>query len=412
MAYYRLGLISQIDHDRLREAKGYYDMAVDVERRSPVRDDALMRSSDIGKLETFSRSTLDSAATPAEIDEAAYTQYSLGELYWFKLNKPDSARQEMQYLVDSFATSYYAPKGMIALSQMVREDSGDDEAADSLLKDMLRRYPNSDYVPEALEVLGLRGTAADTGYAALYVGRAEDLLIEQESSDSARGYYQYVVDNYPESKFFVPARFALIWLDENYNSPGDSSVILAYQEFADSFPGNDYANLALRRIGSRPSRPARETSRQDDALAEGDLDSGIVAAGDEYAEYSDTGYVDPIVTLYRGPEGDTLVDIRLEPIETLRPFEFPAEAAIGNQYDWQLYFQIFIDFTGKVVDYRLKIPSGIEEIDERAEETIGSMTFDAMEVSNRVVDADLGRSDSEGRWFVYQYIVRKPEYLR
>ncbi len=411
MANYRLGLIYQIDYDRLKQAKEYYDLAAEGDRRSPVRDDALMRSSDIGKLDTFSRSRLDSTATPAAIDEAAYTQYSLGELYWFKLNKPDSARQEMQYLVDSFATSYYAPKGLIALSQMVREDLEDDRAADSLLKEVLRRYPNSDYLPEALEALGLMGTAADTGYAALYIARAEDFLIDEEQSDSARRYYQRVVDDYPESKFFVPAKFALIWLDEIYDAPGDSSVILAYQEFADSFPGNDYAGMALRRIGSRPSRPSPGREGRDDVPAGQETDTGTIAAVDDY-DYSDTGYIDPLQALYRGPDGDTLVDIRLEPIETLRPFDFPAEASTGNQYDWQLYFQIFVDFSGKVVDYRLKIPSGIEEIDERAEETIGSMTFDAMDVSNRAVDAALERTGGEGRWFIYQYIVRKPDHLR
>ena len=153
---------------------------------------------------------------------------------------------EMQYLVDSFPDSYYAPKAMIALAQMEREYAEDSVAADSILKAMLRRYPDSDFVPEALEALSLSGTAADTGYAALYIGQAEDFLINEDNGDSARVRYQYVVDNFPESKFFVPAKFALVWLDETYDSPGDSSVIHAYQEFADSFPGNEYASAALR----------------------------------------------------------------------------------------------------------------------------------------------------------------------
>jgi uncharacterized alkaline shock family protein YloU len=86
---------------------------------------------------------------------------------------------------------------------------------------------------------------------------------------------------------------------------------------------------------------------------------------------------------------------------------------MGTQHDWKLYFQLLIDFSGKVVDYNLKIPSGIEEIDKRVNETIGSMTFDAMEVSNRVVDAgQTEKRTEEGYWFVYMYTVTKPEYLR
>jgi hypothetical protein len=120
-----------------------------------------------------------------------------------------------------------------------------------------------------------------------------------------------------------------------------------------------------------------------------------------------------MIAAYRGPSGDTLVDLRLEPIETLIPFEFPPEAAIDNRYDYRLYFQLLIDFSGKVVDYVLKIPSGNDLIDQRARETVGSMTFDAIEISNRVVDAGMSdKRTEEGYWFVYQYTVSKPEYLR
>jgi len=414
LAYYRLGLIYQIDYDRLDRAKEYYDMAAEADRSSPIRLDAITRSSDIGKLETFARNPLDSTASPAAIDEAAYTQYLLAELYWFKLNKPDSALIEIQYLVDSFSTSYYAPKGMVALAQMTRDHLEDGRAADSILKAMLKAYPHSDFVPEALEALSLLGTAADTGYAALYIGRAEDFLIEDDNSDSARVYYQYVIDNFPDSKFFVPAKFALLWLDETYDSPGDSSVVFAYQEFADSFPGNEYAALALQRIGGQPLVLAEVSDERKDSSISGETGPGVQPDADLATDWEDTtGYIDPMIALYRGPEGDTLVDLRLEPIETLVEFEFPAEAPMGQQYDWRLYFQILIDFSGRVVDYSLKIPSGIEEIDERAQETVGSMTFDAMSVSNRVVDAGLtDKRDGEGYWFVYQYTVIKPEYLR
>ncbi len=411
MANYRLGLTYQIDYDQLDKAKEYYDKAAEGDRNSPVRADALMRSADIGKLETFARSPLDSAATPEAIDEAAYTQYSLSELYWFKLAKPDSAIVEMRYLIDSFPTSYYAPKGMIALSQMTRDYVEDTTAADSILKEALRRYPHSDFTPEVLEALSLKGTAADTGYAAIHIDAAEDFLIESENSDSARARYRYVVDNFPESDYFVPAAFALIWLDETYDSPGDSSIIFAYQEFIDSFPSHKLADQAIRRVGARPGvdvMPEETLDELDSATHEDDQ----LASQTPNWQDSLTNW-DPMVALYRGIEGDTLVDIRLEPIETLIEFEFPDEAAIGSRYDWQLYFQILIDFSGRVIDWELKIPSGIESMDERAGETVGSMTFDAMEVSNRIVDANLGDiRGTEGTWFVFEYIVTKPEYLR
>jgi hypothetical protein len=41
------------------------------------------------------------------------------------------------------------------------------------------------------------------------------------------------------------------------------------------------------------------------------------------------------------------------------------------------------------------------------------MRFDAMAVSNRVVDAGIGeKKTDEGYWFVYLNRVSRPEYLR
>jgi TolA-binding protein len=416
-AYYRLGLIYQIDLEDLKKAKEYYDQSAEASKSSKISSDAITRSSDIGKLESFTRSKLDSTATPAAVDEAAFAQYSLAELLWQKLNEPDSAITEMRYVVDSFSTSYYAPKAIIALAQMNRELTGETNVADSLLKVMLRQYPHSDFVPDALEALGLSGTAADTGYAGKWVNRAEDYLINNDDPDSAMVCYQYVVDNFPESKYEVSSRFALIWLKDNYRAPGDSSVYYAYKNFADSFPGNTWATTARKQIaGFAKARSEKAVERPDQQPGTEGGDSGGMAVDEpeDSTTQPDTAqeYIDPMVGLYRHGN-DTLVDLRLQPIEILTPFEFPQEAAMGTQHDWKLYFQLLIDFSGKVVDYTLKIPSGIEELDKRVSETVNSMTFDAMDVANRVVDAgQTEKKTEEGYWFVFLYTVTKPEYLR
>ncbi len=415
-ALYRLGLIYQIDYNDLKKAKEYYDKSVEVDRNSPVRSDAIMRSSDIGKIESFTRTTLDSTATPAAIDEAAYAQYLLAELFWQKLNQPDSAIAEMRYLVDSFSTSYYAPQALVALAQMTRDKTGDNNVPDSLLRAMLQKYPHSDFVPDALEALGLKGTAADTGYAALWINRAENYLIDNKNADSAMACYQYVVDNYPDSRYNVSSRFAFIWLKDNYRAPGDSSIYYEYKQFVDSFPGNEWAALAQRQISVKGEAPPVAVAVPEGQVeGEGTIDEREAARdstrGPDVPDTAQT-YIDPMVALYRRGN-DTLVELRLQPIETQAIFEFPQEAAIGSQHDWKLYFQLLIDFSGKVVDYSLKIPSGIEELDKRVSETVASMTFDAMEVSNRVVDAgQTEKKTEEGYWFVYMYAVTKPEYLR
>jgi len=410
-AYYRLGLIYQYDYDDLEAAKGHYDQAVEVNRNSEWGREALQRSSAIGKIKRYARRLdVDSVVTQEQIDEAAYTQYLLAELYWLDLNKPDTAILEMQYVIDSFPGAFDSPKAMIALSQMYREHHEDDQAADSILRQVLEKFPRSDFIPEALEALGLIGTDADTGYAERYFRWAEDFLVDSAEYDSARYYYQFVADSFPDSKYFLQARFNTIWLTEMYQSPGDSSLIFAYEEFVDSFPGTPLAREAGNRLraGTVSSRESR------DILDRGDEREDL-APSDTSARGGDTatGYIDPLVALYNGPEGERLTTIDDKPTEIEYPFEFPEEAFTMKEDGFFLYFHIKLDFSGKVIDNVLKIPSQYEEVNRLAILTVASMSFDPLEISQLISLYDLQESsDGEGHWMVYKYLVEKPDFLK
>lgn len=404
-AFWRLGLIYQFDYDSLSKAKMYYDSTASLARNTDYGEEALQRSADIGKLEEFARDVeIDSTTSQLVIDEAAYTQYKLAELYWLKLNKPDTAILEMQYVVDSFPSAYDAPKAMIALSQMIESHRSDSAAADSVLHAMLQRYPHSDYVPEALKLLDLDSTEADTGYAKLYIDKAEKYVIDTLVVDSAKHYYQYVVDNFPDSKYYLQARFALVWLTERYDNPGDSTVIYAYNELIDSFPGSRWATLASERTSYQAPRrqPGRETAPDEDMYAQGDSippDSMVGEPGS-----GDTlGYVDPLEQAYIGPNGEELENLAegLEPIRVEEPFEYPP-SAYRSDWEGHLYFQILLDFSGEVMDYKLVVKSPSEEINRRAEEAVESSQWDITRIPGRL----------QGKWLVYKFPVYLPSHLR
>lgn len=418
-ANYRLGLINQFDYDDLTVAKRYYDLTIKNDRRSEIGQDALQRSTDIGKLLQFSEKLeFDSTATQQAVDDAAYTQFLLAELYWFSLDKPDSAIAEMKYMVDSFPGAYDTPNGMIALSQMYREYYADSSGADSILHTMLERYPHSDYVPEALQVLGLEGTEADTGYAEWYIHRAEDFLLDEENVDSALANYQVIVDRFPESKYYTKAIFNKIAVAEMYDNPGDSSIYYAYQEFVDSFPGTEYTVYASQKLSTGPTRfgriPSDDDNLEEDKFAANDQDtlpgSEAATAGstDNQGSYSNT-----LQSLYVSPDGDTIVLLDLTPVDIIEPFEFP-ESAISMKDNYaQLYFQVLLDFSGTVIEAELKTPSSYDEMNSRAERTVRSMTFNPADVSTLIATLDLPEeSDGRGHWFVYKYLINKPEFLR
>jgi len=404
-AYYNLGLTYQFDFDSLTKAKEYYDKVVGLDRGSVIGRDALQRSSDIGKLETYARTIqIDSTTTQQMIDDAAYTQYQLAELYWFKLNKPDTAILEMQYLIDSFPTAYETPNAMVALSQMVKDYEGDTLKADSILRAALEKYSHSDYAPLVLEQLGLLSTAADTGYAGAYIKRAEHFVVDEKNIDSARTYYQYVVDHFPDSKYYLQARFALLWLTETYESPGDSSVILAYNEFVDSFPGTFWGAEALKRTQYRSQQQAPGGEKVDTAWQqeEGAVDTLAFQSDTEMGEDT-SSYVDPLKDIYTAPDGGEAYDLpaNVTPYVIREEFIYPTEA-YSLAWEGDLVFQILLDFTGEVQDFVLKTHSGSEELDRRAIETVVSMTF----------DVGLLLPELQGSWLVYKFRVRLPEELR
>ena len=409
-AYLQLGLIHQFEYDELEEAKEFYDEAVKAARSTDAGQLALQLSSDIGKLETFALDPeIDSTASQTKIDEAAYTQYQLAELYWFQLRKPDTAMMEMQYVVDSFPSAYDAPKAMIALGQMAWQRDPDSSRGDSILNTMLERYPHSDFVPEALELLDLKGTPADTGYAEYYLHKAEDFYVEEMNIDSAQYYYQKIVDDFPDSRYYVQAEFALIWLTEQYESPGDSSVYHAYQTFVDSFPGTEWASLAGSRLSYQPPRQTMAPQNQQLAqegdtsgMGQDDLtakaNEGLLSTDDDAGTYGAQ-----IDSLYNDPTGQRAVDLpnNVEIVETRQPFEYPEEA-FTSKWEGELWFQIRLDFSGEVSEFVQKTFAPIEEINIRAQEAIQSTTFDM-----RLIPPDL-----LNRYFMYKFKVFLPDHLR
>jgi hypothetical protein len=133
----------------------------------------------------------------------------------------------------------------------------------------------------------------------------------------------------------------------------------------------------------------------------------------EIADENTGGIGQKLQGLYVRPNGDTIRLLDFEPIEIIDEFEFPTEAYSMQEPALYLYFHVLLDFSGEVIDYELRSPSQYDEINIRAERTVASMTFDPVEVSNLVSTLNLPESsDGRGYWFVYKYLVEKPEFLR
>ncbi|MFZ1684609.1 MAG: tetratricopeptide repeat protein [Candidatus Zixiibacteriota bacterium] len=358
------------------------------------------------------------------INDAAQSLYALAELYWFQLDKPDSAMKQMQELLTLFPKSDKAPQAMIALAQMYRDYKADTATADSLLHTALKQFPRSDHAPEALSALGLIGTPADTGYPQYYMHRADSFLVDAKQYDSARYYYSYVSKRFRLSRYRPQAAFNAIWVTENYLSPGDSSVYLAYKNFADSFSTSTFAQEANRRLTFVPppkiprpvSKKKSDAEKAEDSLSA--LGPNLVAKAMESVPESTKAYVDPRTAAFVGPKKEELIILDLKPTEIGIEFVYPTEAYNIEGTNFELYFQILLDVTGRVIDVNLKVPTSSEELNRRAQQTVASMRFDPLAVSSelqrkaRDIVLPEDQVDPRGRWYVLKYLIAKPDYAR
>jgi tetratricopeptide (TPR) repeat protein len=360
----------------------------------------------------------------AELEANADIIFQLAELYWFQLNKPDSAIEELRGLIRDYPNTSFAPRAMLALSTMYREQLSDSVGADSILQLAYEKYGKTDYATEIIKLMNKAGTAEDRGYPEYYYHLAEDFLIDSSNADSARYYYQYVVDSFPNSSLAPQARFNTVWILENYQSPGDSSVIFAYQEIIDSFPGTPQAQEAGKRLAYKAPVKKQYVTPDADRAKEGSeketKPGEVMVAKSVSVEQADsTGrYVDPKERIYKGPKGEQLILLDIKPIETRVEFDYPPEASSVEGYQFELYFQILLDFSGRIVEYVLKSPAPHDEINRRAEKTVESMAFDPLQINSELtrksemITLPEDQEDPRGRWYVYKFIVEKPDYLK
>ncbi|HSG99097.1 MAG TPA: tetratricopeptide repeat protein [candidate division Zixibacteria bacterium] len=463
-ALYNLGLIYQFDYQDLDRALEYYQEANKKGKNfNPYYEESVKRAADIGALATLRNQTeeqaldesadeetksetnsevpadstqnasadtaavveltelerleqqaVDSALAQERIDDASEAYLRLGELYLFDLNQPDSAIAAFQYAVDSLAGGYFAPRAMLSLALAKRDYLDDTAAFESIGRELLQRYPRSDFYPEALAALGLTGSAADTGYAASYIAEAERLLLEEGNLDSARSLYQLVADSFPQSSFAPQAEFSVIWLTEQFENPGDDSTFYyRYKELADLYPESEYAKLARAEItvDSRP-RPAAQQRR--DEPNEVDSLAADTAAADTVADSSsvkddcnpfekDELQFNPELRYYIGPDCEQIWDAPGAPTaRNVIDYIYPSTAVDMPDF-FDLYFQVKLELDGSVLEAVLMNPTQYPELNEARKEQIENYIFDM---------GKLGSLGYGSGWFVYKDKNEKPDYLR
>ncbi len=99
----------------------------------------------------------------------AISRYEVGNILFLGMSRPDSAAVWYRTVIEEDATEAVASRAMFALAEVQRA-LGDSLVARRLYADLLRRFPQSDFIPNVQDRLGMevtRVTASDSSALAL-----------------------------------------------------------------------------------------------------------------------------------------------------------------------------------------------------------------------------------------------------
>ncbi len=203
-AYYRLGEIAQEDWGDLVVAKDMYELAGKEQRGGDWRTMAMEKVADIKLVETYL-----SAVGSDSLDSALESRYLLAEMYRTELNRPDSAIQEYQKIIELGPESPLAPRSLLAIGWILENNYQDTAASRAQYQKVIDQYPQSDALQKAVELLDLQGAEPYEYYPDKLYSMAENQLFDAENLDSAKSLFQRLIDDFPKSRLVPKAEFAL-----------------------------------------------------------------------------------------------------------------------------------------------------------------------------------------------------------
>lgn len=253
IANFKIAEIYQYQYGDLAKAKEFYDKASKSPKKS-MEMEALRRSANITSLESF-KSLMRGDSVQSDTGDvkpdhpAGHTRFRLAELYWFQLDRQDSAyRWLSQIVADSACDSLYGKRAAYALSVMYRENKKDTARSDSMLKLILDRYPDSEYAKAAQKELGVPVTVRtpeDSAREAFI--EAETVLWENRTYREAAALYDSLSIRYAHTRFGAKAAFTSAWIyDEMLHD--SAAAAERYMRVKKDFKETKYAGEAEKKL--------------------------------------------------------------------------------------------------------------------------------------------------------------------
>ena len=212
-SYFNLGDYEQTKTMNYEQAIVYYDSSFyartisEYGQKSRDRRDALKRLLALRKLNDEVKDSIPN------VNNFFSNEFQIAELFLFKLSEVDSAIKRLDEVIDKSGDSVKVLRATYARAFIYDEFKGDEDKAEELYKEVIEKYPNTEYAKQAQINLGMRVTVqtpedkAKERYMqaeSLWTIAAETPLDQMEQVDSAYATafaaFDSLYQEYPETE--------------------------------------------------------------------------------------------------------------------------------------------------------------------------------------------------------------------
>lgn len=201
-----------------------------------------------------------------DVDDIVANKLQLAELYLFQFAHYDSAIGEYKEILELFPDHSAGAKVLYSLAFIYENEYQNKAKTDSLLKELVRRYPASYQAQEARKKLGLPLVFEHTDQAAVLFRKAEQTLFNEKNVQKAVEEYERIINMYPNSEYAPKSLYAVGWIYEQIRNRNDRAYEI-YQEIVDKYPNSDFSKrvkkkiIAVQRLVEEENKKAAEESQ-------------------------------------------------------------------------------------------------------------------------------------------------------
>lgn len=264
-SYFHLGDDEQVRRRAYEQALVYYDSSFVSKPNSTWGQDSRERRDALRRMLALNNANEKIKSDTAEVVQKRFfdSEFQIAELFLFKLSEVDSAIQRLDAIIEKSDDSTRVLRASYARAFIYDEFKNDPNQAETLYKEIIEKYPSTEYAKQAQVNLGMRvsiKTEEDHAYERFLKAEslwfaAESIPLEQIAQvDSAYRQafvaYDSVYLVYPKTQSGIQALFMKGIFYQMYPNTIDSAVYV-FKELRSKFGQTPWGIEADRRLQTR-----------------------------------------------------------------------------------------------------------------------------------------------------------------